>query len=352
MSLRSKKAAKALLFEAVHRSGAFHLLRGRHNAIGRRITIVTFHRVGDSDGDPRCSLPTLFISRDKFSKTIDFFRTHYRIISLPDLLAALYGSKPVASNSLLLTFDDGYKDVFENALPEMAARQVPATVFLPTDFVGATDKGFWWDECYFLLRELARRPEALDDILKRLGHADLVRRFAAASRDIVFLVGEMQSVPERDRRSVLDALWDETDAQRATVLEHNATADWPTIRRAAKDGMTFGSHTCSHMFLHCADPHSARDELRRSKLEIERQLDRPVQAFAYPGGRLTPETARWVEEAGYGCAVTTDAGVNQAADSPFTLKRISIWNGTVTGPSGRFSPAKLAVNLLALRRPA
>jgi peptidoglycan/xylan/chitin deacetylase (PgdA/CDA1 family) len=218
--------------------------------------------------------------------------------------------------------------------------------------VGATDKGFWWDECYFLLRELERRPEVLDDILTRLGHADLVRRFAAAGRDIVFLVGEMQSVPERDRRSVLDALWDETDAQRATVLQHNATADWPTIRRAAADGMSFGSHTCSHMFLHCADPHSARDELRRSKLEIERQLDRPVQAFAYPGGRLTPETARWVEEAGYGCAVTTAAGVNQAADSPFTLKRISIWNGTVTGPSGRFSPAKLAVNLLALRRPA
>jgi len=344
-----------LFFGAVYRSGAFHLLRSRLSAAGSKVTIAMFHRVADRDPDDSYSLPTLFISRRRFEKTIDFLRAHYRIISLDDLLEALDGRRELAPHSMVLTFDDAYADVFENAVPALAERSVPATVFVPTDFVGAADRLFWWDECYFLLRRLSGSPGTVRGALIRLGHAEIVDWLESArSRplgdDVLSLVHTLQSMPDPGRRSLLDVLWEQTGLPRAPLLACNAMADWSTIRRAAADGITYGSHTCSHLFLDCADSQTIRDELSRSKREIEGQLDRPVHTFAYPGGKLTSEVERWVEEAGYRCGVTTEPGLNGLGDSPYTLKRISIWNGTVSGPGGGFSPGRLAFNLLALRK--
>lgn len=59
----------------------------------------------------------------------------YNIISLYRLVAALTQGAALPSNPVILTFDDGYRDNYENAFPILKAHGATATFFIVTDFI-------------------------------------------------------------------------------------------------------------------------------------------------------------------------------------------------------------------------
>ena len=77
-----KSVARRLFYGAFLYGGGFHLQGWRGRLSGRRLTIVTLHRVDDRAPDDPTSLPTLFISRDRFARMVDFLSRHYRFVSL------------------------------------------------------------------------------------------------------------------------------------------------------------------------------------------------------------------------------------------------------------------------------
>ena len=103
------------------------------------------------------------------------------------------------------------------------------------------------------------------------------------------------------------------------------TAD--QIRRMADSGMHFGSHSVGHLDLTGLSAEQLEYELRHSKAELERGLDRLVQDFCYPLGRFNHAVSQAVERAGYRSAVTTEFGVASSEDDQLLLPRIRIWGG-------------------------
>jgi peptidoglycan/xylan/chitin deacetylase (PgdA/CDA1 family) len=100
--------------------------------------IVAFHRVEDGAGsDP------LTIDVRMFERYCRFFRRHFHVVSLPDLVSRLASGHPV-HRSVALTFDDGYRNNFENAAPVLLRLSLPATFFIVTEWV-ETDLVPWWD---------------------------------------------------------------------------------------------------------------------------------------------------------------------------------------------------------------
>ncbi len=354
MSIRS--VAKSAVFAGLYHSGVCRILNARNNARGRRATIVTFHRVADrAPGDPY-SLPTLFISRDRFARTLEFLRSRYRIMRLAEILEALHREDPLPPNALAITFDDGYRDVFDNAIPVLRELSLPATCFLPTAFIDSTDTVFWWDEAYYLLRTANRTQVPLSDLASAQGGALpdglLEAVVTAGPRElepaIIATIDALQSSSPSAARELLDALWDRTGAERAPFVERNAIGTWEDVRQASEGGIAFGSHTRHHVFLHREPEDLVKDELRVSRRDIEERLGEEVLDFAYPGGRITVDVRRWVREAGYRCGLTTEPGINGDGDEPFALRRIDMWNGSVSGYGDTFSGAHLAVKLLGL----
>jgi peptidoglycan/xylan/chitin deacetylase (PgdA/CDA1 family) len=353
-SLRSM--AKSAIFAGLYHSGVCRALSARNNARGRRATIVTFHRVADRDPADPFSLPTLFISPERFGRVLEFLRSRYRIVALGEILSALPGGDALPPNALAITFDDGYRDVFDHAVPILRGASLPATVFLPTAYINTPGAVFWWDEAWFLLGAARERGGLLDALAAELDGSlppEILRgvstvgtgRWKAA---VLSAIDRMQSCPPSEVRALLDALWERTAAERGPFLERNAIATWDEIRRASKYGIAFGSHTRNHVFLHREPEARVRDELRTSREEIEKRLGVEVRDFAYPGGRITPDVKRWVREAGYRCGLTTEPGVNGDGDEPFALRRIDMWNGSVTGHGETFSGAQVAVKLLGI----
>lgn len=97
--------------------------------LGRsRAVVVYYHRIGGCD--------VLTRPAEHFRRDLVHFRRHYDCISLAELCRRLRHRQPLRRRTLVVTFDDGYRDNFTHALPLLAAANVPATFFVSTGFIG------------------------------------------------------------------------------------------------------------------------------------------------------------------------------------------------------------------------
>ncbi len=111
---------------------------GQRGARRRRRTVLAYHAVGEcSWADDRNSL---FVSPEAFAEQMaDLARTR-RVVALAD---ALDESVPPGKPVVAITFDDGYRSVLEHALPVLERHGFPATMFVPTAYIGDENR---WDE--------------------------------------------------------------------------------------------------------------------------------------------------------------------------------------------------------------
>ncbi len=107
---------------------------------------------------------------------------------------------------------------------------------------------------------------------------------------------------------------------------------WAEVRELHSCGIVFGSHTVTHPQLAHLKRRQIRDELVRSKAQIEDHLGCPVRSFSYPF--QFPETdtkfvsflQKTLEDAGYSNGVSTIVGTASSADNRFFLKRLPVNN--------------------------
>jgi peptidoglycan/xylan/chitin deacetylase (PgdA/CDA1 family) len=105
---------------------------------------------------------------------------------------------------------------------------------------------------------------------------------------------------------------------------------WNDVRSMANAGVTIGSHGWSHRSLGLLNAEQAHEEVDRSRREIERRIERPVDAFAYPFGTradVDAEIAAIVRDCGYACAFTSEHGPLRPGDDPFLLPRLKVEGG-------------------------
>ena len=99
--------------------------------------IIGYHRVvEDFSSTAETDMPTMLVSRVMFERHLEWLGRHFRFVSLDEsgeqVLHGVPFSQPVAA----ITFDDGYRDVYENGVPILKRKGVPAAVFVVTGLVG------------------------------------------------------------------------------------------------------------------------------------------------------------------------------------------------------------------------
>lgn len=108
------------------------------------VPIVMYHSVS-ADKDPR-DIQFNSISKKNFEYQMAFLKTrHYSVISLDELVLAIKGKRKLPFKTVVLTFDDGYTDNYENAFPVLRQHGFPATMFVAPGLIGK--KGYLtWDQ--------------------------------------------------------------------------------------------------------------------------------------------------------------------------------------------------------------
>jgi peptidoglycan/xylan/chitin deacetylase (PgdA/CDA1 family) len=125
-----------MLYGALHTAGVTRLA-GWWNR--RRVTILCYHGVTERPERAPEDHWGLHVRRDRFEAHVGYLSRHYRVIPLREYVEARASGRTLPPYTAVLTFDDGYRNVLTVAAPILRAARLPASVFVVTDRVGASD---------------------------------------------------------------------------------------------------------------------------------------------------------------------------------------------------------------------
>jgi peptidoglycan/xylan/chitin deacetylase (PgdA/CDA1 family) len=250
--------------------------------------ILCYHNVvpteDDSIGEPGLHLP-----RDRFERQMRWLTARYDVLSLREFTERLISGATLRS-AAVITFDDGYAGVFEQAGPILHALGIPATVFVVTEAVGRS-AGFWWDQPAIVESATpSRREKWLKDL-----HGD----GEAIVADVA--PGGCRSLPRSHR-----------------------PADWETIRAWLGNGIDIGVHSATHRSLPTLTDAEIEREVSVSRAIVHRAAGIWPEFFAYPYGRCDSRVRELVRAAGYRAALGFDVGLNDARADAWCLPRINV----------------------------
>jgi peptidoglycan/xylan/chitin deacetylase (PgdA/CDA1 family) len=338
-----RRAVKVAAAGVLHYSGlrkAMAVYR-RSQSGGRRILIVSYHRVvGDFTGELQRSIPGLLISQETFRRHLEEAAlSGYEFASIGDAVDVMAGRKVAKRDLCVVTFDDGYRDVYRYAYPILKRMGVPAMVYLPTAFIG-TSRRFNHDRLFHLVR--CAKERRLKPYFSTLSGPtlDLLepvltgRKTPSAALDD--FIGEHSS---KVLLEVIEALERELAGDTDLLPEQGDIMDWDDVRRMARDGFEFGAHTLGHTVLTLEPPEVVEREIVESKRAIEREVDITVKDFAYCNGWYSDEIIRVLQANGFRSGVTTEDLPNCIGGDPFTLKRKVLWENFSIGMLGDYSSA-------------
>jgi peptidoglycan/xylan/chitin deacetylase (PgdA/CDA1 family) len=289
---------------------------------GRRpgLLVLAYHRIGRPAGH-LLDDGVLSATPEDFAAQAGYLRRHFDLPPPEKLLRAAGASLAFSRPTALLTFDDGYRDNVECALPILQAEGLGAVFFLCPRFLTSRELPFW-DRLAYSFKK-ATRSFSLDYPFPYSVRLDR----ASPARAVERYLGALAEWPRPFDEQRLCAHAEERVGARASVeeLARGLFAGWDDARRLAEAGMAIGSHCLTHRFLPALSEEEQRHELVASKAELERQLGRPVDAVAYPSGKRTDLTRRLAREAGYRLGFSYSARRNyRTAPDPFDVGRVAI----------------------------
>jgi peptidoglycan/xylan/chitin deacetylase (PgdA/CDA1 family) len=320
--IRSEGAGGAAIAAGV--SGISFKLAGLLSA--SRLAILIFHRVR-ADVDP------LFAQEpdaEHFDRLMELVAQNFNVLRLSDV-PTLLCLKKLPRRALVITFDDGYADNAEVALPILKRHGLTATFFVASGFLDG--KRMWNDSVIECVRRTER--DALDLSELELGYmtlGSLVERRAC----IDALLPRLKYLDANGRAKALESL------QRATgvdSLPSDLMMRSDQVRELHRSGMEIGAHTVSHPILTTLSGHDAEREVADSRDQLQEITRAPVTAFAYPNGKPKRDYDRshveLVKRLGFRVAVSTASGAASAGDDLFELPRFTPWNRSLSAWSIR-----------------
>ena len=285
-----------------------------------RLSILILHRVLPT----RDALQPDVFDAGHFDAVCRWVKAWFRVLPLDEAVQRLRsGSLP--ARAAAITFDDGYADNHDVALPILQRHGLPATFFIATGYL---DGGCMFnDRITEIIRRatvpsLDLRSTALGDLgLHDLGSVEARR----AAIHAVLLELRNFAVDERNEFCA----WLQRLAGVAK-LPADLMMSTDQVRRMHQAGMTIGAHTVRHPMLARLDDAAARAELAQSRELLQDLIGARVGLFAYPNGRpntdYSARTVALVREAGFDAAVSTAWGVARRDSDPYQLPRFTPWD--------------------------
>ena len=285
-------------------------------APGPALSVLIYHRVLERFDPLRPGEPT----SAQFESRMCWLKANFDIVPLAEGVAGLR-KRSLPRRALAITFDDGYRDNHNIALPILVRLGVPATFFVATGYL---DGGRMFNDTVI---EAIRAIDApvLDLEADGLGvHslADDGARETAVRR----LLAQVKYLPQARREAVADRI-----AGLARMpLANDLMMSSEQVHALRRSGMDVGAHTCTHPILAAIGASQARDEIVNGRKQLESITGGRISLFAYPNGRpnvdFTAAHVAMARDAGFDGAVSTAWGAAHAKTDRFQLPRFTPWD--------------------------
>jgi peptidoglycan/xylan/chitin deacetylase (PgdA/CDA1 family) len=224
----------------------------------------------------------------------------------------------------LITFDDGYRDNFTQALPVLQARNLPAVIFLTTDHIGSSTP-FWWDMVAYCFAHTRQQAAHLPLIGPQHWQDDAGRTAVMEQ-----LLAAMKRVPEEEKTTAVEHLPDALQVSIPAQAFADMFLSWEDVRELIARRVAMGAHTQNHPIMTRIPPAQARIQARHSKAHIEAETGQAVTTFAYTNGQATdfnPHVQEILQQEGFEAAFTLLPGPAHPAairQNPLAIQRVAV----------------------------
>ncbi|NPU65247.1 polysaccharide deacetylase family protein [Bradyrhizobium sp. 83012] len=308
--------------EALYLSGAHVWLRPIFSGVG---AIYTLHHVRprrDDDFQPNCHLE---VTPQFLREMLSHLRDHdIEIITLDELHHRLV-ERNFARRFACFTFDDGYRDNRDYALPVMREFAAPFTIYVTSDFAEGRGR-LWWVALELVVAKAETIEIEIGGLALRLDASTPAAKCVTFQR----LHDWLRSLPgDHDIQREIGALCARNGIDEASICRELCMS-WDELKAlSAEPLVSIGAHSISHCNLAKQSEETARTEIAESRTRIETELQRSVLHMAYPyGDRAAAAQREFVLAAasGYKTAVTTRPGMifAESADHLTALSRVSL----------------------------
>jgi peptidoglycan/xylan/chitin deacetylase (PgdA/CDA1 family) len=228
---------------------------------------------------------------DKFEKQIRFYKKHFNFC-YPD---EFFKAECVKGINVLITFDDGYKDNHDIALPILKKHHASAIFFITTNFIDSNN-WLWHDKVRYLVVSGKLNENEAEHQLKRMN----------------------KGLPFNDSfKNKVERLFKE--------VPKRLMMNWVEVQKLLDNGFVVGAHTANHKLLTSLDENAQQKEMESSLNAIKQSLNVQPLHFAFPNGLYNQCTLEILENNKIKYAYTTKTGYNFTENHTKTrLKRIGI----------------------------
>jgi len=297
------------------------------------LSIVMYHYVRPIAGSEFPGIKGLEL--EGFKRQLDYLEERYEIICVDQVVDCLAKGKKLPKNACWLTFDDGYKDHYLHAFPELKRRGLQGTFFPPSCAVEnnevldvnilhhvlavTTDIRALRSELDNMCIEAAIDRQALEGFWREHGVAN---RFDSA--ETIYIKRMLQhALPETLRRDLAKALFTKYVGFEPTDFASTLYMSKNEIRTLIREGMCVGSHGAKHYWLNRISTEDQRTDLKKSLMFLE-DVGASTEDWimCYPFGGYNSETLKILQDLGSRIGVTTEVRMaDLSIDNPLTLPR-------------------------------
>jgi peptidoglycan/xylan/chitin deacetylase (PgdA/CDA1 family) len=269
------------------------------NALARsmfahRLLVLSYHGVCGGDGPDVPDPDGLHVPALLFEAQMSWLKRHYQPVSLDAVRTHFATGTHLPHGAVLLTFDDGYRNVARHALPILRRLDIPCVLF---PVAGLVEEGAWlW--------------------------TSEVEWAWGGDPDFPSLRRRLKGLPADERRAWLD---EELPAERSYPPCEHSLMDWEELRQAIREPwVEIGSHGLNHDPFTSCDAWQLREELEYSRELLRERTGIEAEALAYPNGDYSAPIVEAAERAGYRLGFTTVARHVRESDDPLALPRILV----------------------------
>ncbi len=276
------------------------------------IRIFLFHRVSESKEKWAHATPISI-----FEKCVRYITNNFTVKTVEECLAKQggqsHGNKPWAC----ITFDDGFKDNIQYALPVLEKYKCPASFYIVTDCI---DSG------------LPTWPHLVQNFFLNTNKFDLHIdgidvKFSSKKERVMYgemFLKKLLALPNTEAQMLFNATKQYFNDVKVT---ENVMMNWDDVRQLSAAGYNIGSHTASHpMLTQMETNEKVKYELAHSAERIKEVCGKFPEAIAYPLGVTNEKIMKLAVECGYTYGLTVDQRFyNPSSDNVMAVPRVDMF---------------------------
>ena len=284
----------------------------------KNIAILMYHRIIDSD----YNFWKLNVTPATFEKHIKYISENYRVLRLEEDWGNIVEA---GQKYVVITFDDGYVDNYQFALPVLEKYYVPATIFVSTDLID-TDEMYWWDEL--------EKMFIIDKYFGKFmfdGTSYTVTDSDSRKDVCVTIRNHIKNMNPIKRKESMDELRAVLGLEQPETSELRCVRTSELTRMAGSPCITIGGHTKSHLSMGNIHPEELlRSEIEKSLSILTEKTGKKPDVFAYPFGGAEDRcnaADRIISECGIRKSVLVKNGNVNVNDKMYNLPRHMVFEG-------------------------